>query len=225
MSKLIVFDVDGTILDSYAVFEKIVSDYSTEAGLPYPCVKTIGHGYANPHEHDFGWGVSKDEQLQHLEEVFKRMDHLTMSGEPHYTPDLFEGVKESLTHFKDLGHTLAIVTSKPEAPLLHLLEQHGVTSLFSSHRSSTDIKRRNEKEKPHPDMLESVMRELDFSAEETVMIGDTTMDIRMGRAAKSHTIGVTWGFHPREFLVDAGAHHIVDTEFDDVVLTVKKVFG
>ena len=223
--SLIVFDVDGTLLDSFGIFERVVAQYSREQGLPHPCLTTIRHGYGNPREHDFGWGVSREEQVKHLFETYRIADQLSRSGDPQQTPFLFGEVKESLGNLKDLGHTLGIVTSKPEDPLSYLLEHHGISKYFSGIRSWTDIERRGEREKPAPDMLQSVMRELKFAPEETVMIGDTTMDIRMGCAAGAHTIGVTWGTHPKDLLLDAGAHHIVETAFDDVVHAVKKIFG
>ena len=74
-------------------------------------------------------------------------------------------------------------------------------------------------------MLVSVMKELNFKPERTVMVGDTTMDVRMGRAANTHTIGVAWGMHPVLHLEDAGAHHIVDEHFSKLVPTVKKILG
>jgi len=224
MSKLVVLDVDGTFLDSISFFEKVIGEYSLEQGLPHPDIQAIKHGYGNPHDHDFGWGVSKEEQLRHLNAGFRLLDRYEKSGILHLMPSLFDGVEESLIHMKDLGHTLAIITSKQEDALLHSLARHKVDRLFSAYRAFNDVKRRNEKEKPAPDMLHSVMRELKFSPEETVMIGDTTMDIRMGRSAEASTIGVTWGAHPKEHLVNAGAHHIVETEFNDLVPVIKKIF-
>ncbi len=225
MSKLIVFDVDGTILNSQAMYDKVVLEYSRTNELPEPCLKTIRHGYGDPHAHDFGWGVSREEQFHHMIQTMILTDKYSMSGEAHHTPELYEGVPESLTRLKDIGHTLAIITSKPEAPLLHLLDIHKVRHFFSAHRAHDDIARRKEREKPQPDMLHSVMRELKFTPKDTVMIGDTTMDICMGRSAGTHTIGVTWGAHPKEHLEEAGAHHIVDTEFNDVTHVIKKIFN
>jgi phosphoglycolate phosphatase len=225
MTGLVVFDVDGTFLDSYTLFEKSIRDYSKEKGLPEPFYEAIRHGYSDPHSHDFKWGVSREEQVEHLITVFNLMDEWSMSGDPARTPLLFESVEDVLVELKDNGHTLAIVTSKPEAPLLHLLEYHNVKNLFSAHRTWDDIKRRGEKEKPEPDMLLSVMKQLNFKPDSTVMIGDTTMDVRMGRAAKTHTIGVAWGMHPVLHLEDAGAHHIVDTHFKNLVPAVKRILG
>jgi phosphoglycolate phosphatase len=222
--QLIVFDVDGTILNSQAMYNKVALEYSRAQGLPEPNLEKIRHGYGDPHAHDFGWGVSKEEQYRHLMATCVLTDKYSLSGEPHHTPELFAGVLESLAYLKNNGHTLALITSKPEAPLVHLLNHHGVMELFSAHRTHDDIQRRSEREKPQPDMLHSVMRELKFTPKDTVMIGDTTMDIRMGRSADAHTIGVTWGAHPKEHLQEAGAHHIVDTSFDDVVQTIRAIF-
>jgi phosphoglycolate phosphatase len=224
MSKLIVFDVDGTFLNSQALYNKVTLEYSRAQGLPDPDLQKIRHGYGDPYAHDFGWGVSKDEQYRHMIATCVLTDTYSMSGEPHYTPELYPGVPESLAHLKGTGHTLAIITSKPEAPLLHLLDMHDVRKYFSLHRAQDDVKRRNEREKPHPDMLHSVMRELKFGPQDTVMIGDTTMDMRMGLSAGAHTIGVTWGAHPKEHLQQAGAHHIVETKFDDLVHAIRAVF-
>lgn len=225
MSKLIVFDVDGTFLNSYGLFERAVVEYSDKNGLPLPCLETIRFGYGHPYDHDFKWGVDRDEQVRHLFEVFKILDAKTKTGGDDWRPDLYDGVLETFEHLKDLGHTLAIVTAKPEEPLLHVLEYYKIHSYFSAHRTWDDIKRRNEKEKPAPDMLVSVMRELNFANDETVMIGDTTMDILMGRGAQSSTIGVTWGNHQKHHLEGAGAHYIVEKKFLDLVPAVMKVFA
>lgn len=225
MSKLIVFDVDGTFLNSQAQYDKAALEYSRENDLPAPNLKSIRHGYGDPDKHDFGWGVSKPEQHRHMIAICNLMDGRSMSRDPEHTPALYDGAADGLQHLKDAGYTLAIITSKPEAPLLHLLDFHGVRGLFSSHRSYDDIARRGEREKPQPDMLRSTMKDLGFTPADTVMIGDTTMDIRMGRGAETHTIGVTWGAHPIEHLVDAGAHHIVDTAFHDLKHAIAKIFG
>ena len=225
MSKLIVFDMDGTFLNSQPMGDKIVLEYSRARGLPDPNLEKIRHGYGDPHNHDFGWGVSREEQIRHMIASWELVDEFSLSGKPEYTPPLYEGVPESLMHLKSAGHTLAIITSKPEKPLLHLLEMHNLGHFFTAHRNGTDISRRKEREKPHPDMLHNMMQELRFTPKDTVMIGDTTMDMRMGRSAGAHAIGVTWGAHPKAHLVDAGAHHIVETKFDDLTHTIMRVFG
>lgn len=225
MRHLIVFDVDGTILNSFGLYEKVVIEYSQAQGLQKPCMTALKVGYGEAGTYDFKWGVSLEEQQFHLYETFRITDDWAMSGEDHKTPRLFDGVVETLAALKNAGHTLAIVTSKAEKPLMHLLEYHGITGFFSAARSWDDISRRGEKEKPHPDMLQSVMRELNFTPGRTAMVGDTTMDIRMGRAAQAAALGVAWGAHPKEHLEDAGAHHIVDTHFGDVPQALVRVLA
>ncbi|MFN7113814.1 MAG: HAD family hydrolase [Alphaproteobacteria bacterium] len=225
MSQFIVFDVDGTILDSFGMYERVLRVYSELNKLPYPDVDAIKRGYGEPEKHDFMWGVAREEQIKHLMDSFRLNDEWSLSGDPDKIPDLFSGVKDALVHLKDLGYTLGIVTSKPEGPLLYQMEHHGVARLFSGIRTGTDVKRRGEAEKPAPDQLLSLMRELGKHPQETLMVGDTSMDVRMGRNAAALTLGVTWGAHPVEELVEAGAHHIIDTHFDDVVAHVKTAFG
>lgn len=224
MKKLAVFDVDGTILNSIGFFDNLFVEYSRERGMPAPCLESIKRGYGDPHNHDFKWGVPREEQAAHLYNVWRMGDSLSMSGRPEHTPGLYHGVEEALRRLKDAGCTLAVVTSKPEAPLLHFFEYHGIGKLFAAHRAREDEARRGEREKPAPDQLLSVMRELSFGPEDTVMVGDTTMDIVMGRAAGTHTIGVTWGAHTKDRLLHAGAHRIVETHFPDVVETMKEIF-
>ncbi|MFH1158225.1 MAG: HAD-IA family hydrolase [Pseudomonadota bacterium] len=225
MSGLVVFDVDGTFLDSYGLFGKVILEYSRDQGLPPPCFSAIAHGYGAPLEHDFGWGIPREEQAKHLFASFDMTNARFMSGDPQYTPRLFPGAEESFARLKNAGHTLAIVTSKPEEPLLHLLKHYDLGKFFSAHRSHDDADRLRLRGKPAPDMLQSVMRELNFAPSTTVMVGDTTMDIQMGLSAGARAIGVTWGTHPKEHLAAAGAHHIIETGLDDLIHAVDKVFS
>jgi phosphoglycolate phosphatase len=217
LSRLVVLDVDGTFLDSLGFFARMLKEYSKDMGLPHPCIDTIKLGYGDPHNHDFKWGVGRDEQLRHLHAVWALCDEKALR-EP--APDLFAGVRGTLARLKDEGRTLAIVTSKPEVQLRHALEGHGLGKMFSAVRALDDVEKRGEFEKPAPDMLLSVMRELGFAAEETAMVGDTTMDMRMARAAKTRAIGVAWGAHPKALLVEAGAHRVVDAGFHEVAMAI-----
>ncbi len=213
MSKLVVFDIDGTILNSKDFFKNIILEYSEKNNLLTPCVKNFYEGYANPDAYDIGWGVSKEEQRYHVKKTIELAEERTAES----IPSLYSGVEETLSNLKDLGHTLSIITSRDEKSLIEVMEYHNVYTLFSSHRSRCDVERRSENEKPASDMLHSVMKELSFVPDETVMIGDTTMDVEMGRNAKTGTIGVTWGYHPKEMLEKANAHYIIETEVSDII--------
>ncbi len=220
MNKLIVFDVDGTILDSLGNFDRYILEYSEKNNLGDPNLKAIHDGYANPDAYDFGWGVDKEEQFFHLKKIFRMFDEKSIID----IPSLFIGVEETLVNLKDDDHTLAIVTAKPEKTMIDIMQYHNIYTLFSAHRCWCDIKNRGEKVKPAPDMLNSVMQELNFVPDETVMIGDTTMDIEMGHNADAGTVGVTWGAHSKDKLEEAKAHYIVETEVSDIVPVVDMDF-
>lgn len=220
MRKLVVFDVDGTLLDSFSLYGRAVEEYSRAQNLPQPCLETIKMGYGHPYDHDFKWGVSREEQVRHLYATFKIVDGWSTSGDPAFVPPLFANVGTLLADLHARGHELAIVTSKPSLPLAATLKHYKLDHYFCAIRTSCDVKGRGEAEKPAPDQLLSIMRERKATADVTVMIGDTTMDMRMGRGAGATAIGVTWGVHPRDHLLQAGAHHIIDTHAGDLLHVV-----
>ena len=195
MSKFIAFDVDGTILNSWPVFEQEMVKYSDEQNMPMPCLDSIRHGYAFPHEVDFKWGLELHEQRPHLHNVYRRIDE-HVAG---VIPPMYDGAITFLKDLKKRGYTLGIVTSKPSNPMAAVLKHYEMVPIFCGVRTSCDV------------------NELSFTPEQTVMIGDTTMDIEMGIAAGAHTIGVTWGNHCADRLTNAGAHKIASTDYDEVL--------
>lgn len=217
MKKLVVFDIDGTLLNSFGLYGRAVEVYSRDNNLPMPCLDTIRTGYGNPYDHDFKWGVDRKTQVEHLYGTFKLVDDWTASGNPEFMPPLFLGVVELLKDLHLRNHELAIVTSKPSVPLATTLAHYGLGGYFCAIRTSCDVKGRGEAEKPAPDQLLSIMRDRKMTPDATLMVGDTTMDMRMGRGAGATAIGVTWGVHSRDVLLDAGAHHIVDSHAQDIV--------
>lgn len=221
MKKLIVFDVDGTFLDSHGWFCGLIAEYSAANNMPHPCIETIQKGYGAPHAHDFKWGVPPHEQIRHLEAVWRMEDERSA----HAAPALFEGAEETMRALKALGHDLAIVTARSEKSLLGYLGRHGIADIFSAARCGCDKKRRGELMKPAPDMLQSVMRELSFTPEKTVMIGDTTMDMQMARAAGAFALGVAWGAHPRDALIGSGAHDVVEDRFHNLPPAIRRLFA
>lgn len=213
MSKFIAFDVDGTILNSWPVFEQEMVKYASEQNMPMPCLDSIRHGYAFPHEVDFKWGLELHEQKPHLHNVYRRIDE-HVAG---VIPPMYDGALEFLQALKKRGYTLGIVTSKPSEPMAAVLKHYDLEPVFCGVRTSCDVRLRKEREKPAPDQLLSLAKELSFTPEQTVMIGDTTMDIHMGLAAGAHTIGVTWGNHDAPRLTEAGAHNIASRDYDEVM--------
>jgi phosphoglycolate phosphatase len=124
---------------------------------------------------------------------------------------LFPRTREVLTLLDRNGHLLAVATGKSRSGLLEVLDHHGLTALFVSFQTAD-----RHPSKPHPSMLDEAMRETGSAPAETLMVGDTTFDMEMARAAGARAIGVAWGYHPPELLEAAGAELVLD-DFDQLL--------
>ncbi|MEM9736734.1 MAG: HAD-IA family hydrolase, partial [Pseudomonadota bacterium] len=115
------------------------------------------------------------------------------------------------------GWLLAVATGKARRGLNHLLEIHGLEHLFVATQSADDAP-----SKPHPGMVENILRATGVEATRAVMIGDTAFDMAMGRAAGAGAIGVSWGYHPVPRLYEAGAELVIEefAALDDALESV-----
>jgi phosphoglycolate phosphatase len=123
---------------------------------------------------------------------------------------LFPRTREVLDLLDQSGHLLGVATGKSRSGLLQVLDHHGLTALFVSFQTAD-----RHPSKPHPSMLQEAMRETGSSPWETMMVGDTSFDMEMARAAGARAIGVGWGYHPSELLEAAGAELILES-FDQL---------
>ena len=124
---------------------------------------------------------------------------------------LFPGALATLVELDRQGRLLGVATGKSRPGLLSVLDHHGLTSLFASLQTAD-----RHPSKPHPAMLEAAMRETGSAPGETLMVGDTSYDMAMARAAGVGAIGVAWGYHPAASLVAAGATTILE-RFEDLL--------
>ncbi|MFD1911606.1 HAD-IA family hydrolase [Halodurantibacterium flavum] len=199
--RLIVFDVDGTLVDSQdeivaamgAAFEGASETPPPRAailsivGLSLPvAVRTLA-----PHLSDAG-----------VEAVVAGYKHHFMTARVGGAlPALYPGALDALRHLHGQdGNLLGIATGKSRRGLSGLLSAHALDGYFVTRQVADD-----HPSKPHPSMLQSCLRETGVAADRGIMIGDTTYDMQMGRAAGLRTIGVTWGYHNEDLLKDAGA--------------------
>lgn len=125
--------------------------------------------------------------------------------DPTPTP-VFDDVANVLNALKQNGAVLAIATGKGRDGLERLLDQSQLRHFFSATRTSDDAQ-----SKPSPDMLYQLLAELGVSANEAVMIGDTQIDMAMGRAANMDRIGVTMGVHNAQQLSEYDPIATVDS--------------
>jgi phosphoglycolate phosphatase len=118
---------------------------------------------------------------------------------------LFDGIRELIEALEAPEIFLGVATGKNLLGLEHTLRALGLRDRF--HTLQTSDRRRS---KPHPDMVLQAMAETAIAAEATVVIGDTSFDMEMARAAGATAIGVSWGYHPVEELHAAGAVAVLE---------------
>jgi phosphoglycolate phosphatase len=203
-NKLVVFDCDGTLVDSqHMIFTAMARAFEGEK-LPPPdrqrVLSIIGLSLpqamarllpdAQAHYHD------------HMSEGYKRAFQ-AMRAEKMIAEPLYPGIVELIVALDAAGWMLGVATGKSDRGLALCLAHHGIADHFLTLQTAD-----RHPSKPHPAMLRQAMAEAGAEPETTVMIGDTHFDIDMGLAAGTRTIGVAWGYHSVEELRDAGAHAI-----------------
>jgi phosphoglycolate phosphatase len=151
---------------------------------------------AEPHVH-----VALAEDYKH---AFQQMRGRGLVEEP-----LYEGVAELIDVLDGEGWLLGVATGKSDRGLALCLGHHGLTNRFVTLQTAD-----RHPSKPDPSMIETAIADAGAAPETTVMIGDTSFDMAMARAAGVTAIGVAWGYHAREELIAAGADYIADHPSD-----------
>lgn len=193
--KLIIFDLDGTLVNSIVDITNSLN-YATEPlGLAPKTVEEVGtlvgEGITKVIERVIG-----EERLQHRDELVKRFlefysEHIVDNTFP------YPGVKETLKGLK--GYKKAVISNKREALSVKVLEGLNLFRYFDLVLGSDSAAER----KPSPVPVLHVLSKLGFSPQEAVMVGDSDLDIAAGKGARVKTIGVTYGYRDRGYLSDA----------------------
>lgn len=193
---LIVFDWDGTLMDSAAAIVRAIQAACRDLQLPEPsdaqARHVIGLGLVDAMRH-----AVPDLPAPRYQEMVERYRFHYLSSDHELT--LFAGIDPLLQELRDTGHMLAIATGKSRIGLDRALDQSGLGALFQGSRCADECF-----SKPHPQMLEELMAEFGASPEETLMIGDTSHDLLMATNARVSALAVTYGAHPHEHLLEHG---------------------
>lgn len=203
--KLIVFDVDGTLVDSQHLIVAAQGMAFAEHGIPAPgrteALSVVGLSLPQA----FRRLVGEDGPVQSLSESYKRAFQ-TLRLDPTYEEPLFPGMGDLLTrlHARD-DVLLGIATGKSRRGVNHLIEVQGWEGWFSTTQTADDAP-----SKPDPAMLRQAMAETGLDPEATVMVGDTSYDMAMAVAAGAAAVGVGWGYHVPGALYAAGAVTVVN---------------
>jgi phosphoglycolate phosphatase len=202
--KLIIFDFDGTLVDSRRLIWELHRLVFDEFGLPCPS-----------REQSLALiGISLDKVLAQLagpvapvEQMIDAYGRLLpkLREDAEFADAPFDGVTELLATLAARPHTqLGIATGHVLQAIEPVLKTLGWREYFCNLQSADRAP-----SKPHPGMLLRALSETNTRAEDAVMIGDTVFDMEMACAAGVEGIGVAWGYHGRERLLSAGAAHVV----------------
>jgi phosphoglycolate phosphatase len=202
--KLIVFDLDGTLMDSEAKILRCLAAAATDADVPHPgeeaARNVIGLGMDEALIALFPdlQPAQRAQVLLHFREHYLHLDKTELV--------CFPGVPQGLRELAQGGYLLAIATGRPRRGLDRVLAETGLQALFVASRCADEVH-----SKPHPRMLHEILQETGVSPEHAVMVGDTVYDVQMARGASVDALAVSYGVHPAERLLQEGAVACVDS--------------
>ena len=207
--KLVLFDCDGTLVDSHHNIAEAMRRAFEELHLPYPG-DAATRGIIGLSLHAAMEALAPEgtppEMLRALEEAYKR-HFFQLRHEPGFHEPLFPGAREALERLAARDDVLlGIATGKSRRGLEVLLEREGLRDFFVTLQTADDAP-----SKPHPGMVLRALEETGAEPCRTSLIGDTRYDMQMARAAGALPVGVAWGYHPPQELQAAGAAKIAET--------------
>ncbi|MEA3002251.1 MAG: phosphoglycolate phosphatase [Sphingomonadales bacterium] len=204
MNRLAIFDCDGTLVDSQANICLAMEECFVGAGLQAPprerIRRVVGLSLveamramlpeAGPDRHA---ALAEDYKI-----VFQALRGRGLVEEP-----LYDGIADLLDTLEAGGWRLAIATGKSDRGLALCLDRHGLSRRFVSLQTAD-----RHPSKPHPSMVAQALAEAEAAPERSMMIGDTSYDMAMAKAAGVRAIGVAWGYHDEQELLAAGADYV-----------------
>ncbi len=190
--ELIIFDWDGTLMDSAGTIVACIQAACRDLGLPVPSREAASHII----------GLGLQDALKHLLPDLPALDHprLVEAYRNHYLAQdaeipLFTGADTLVASLHARGHLLAVATGKARRGLERAFQHTGLGAYFHASRTADETF-----SKPHPAMIEELLDELAVPAERALMVGDTSHDLLMARNAVVDALAAGYGAHPAESL-------------------------
>ncbi len=204
--KLILFDCDGTLVDGQHMIVAAMTAAHQAHGVAVPTREAILSvvGLSLPETFAVLSQGDADYPVFAMVDAYKDAFHQLRDAE--FSEPMFENIRDTVDLLRAQPDTLlGIVTGKSQNGVRRVLETHAMAGWFSTIQTAEDAP-----SKPHPGMVHQAMQELGGVPHATVVIGDTTYDMEMAKAAGAWAIGVTWGYHHRAQLLAAGADLLVE---------------
>jgi len=191
---LIVFDWDGTVMDSTAVIARSIQAASRDLALPVPSDEVARHVIGLGLDQALRYAVPDCEPHRHVDLVARYRHHFF--SQENEMP-LFEGAEALIRELRDDGYLLAVATGKNRNGLDRALQNSNMAHYFHITRTADKTA-----SKPDPMMLHEILEDLDVSAQRALMVGDTTHDLQMAINADMPSLAMTHGAHPPEQLLE-----------------------
>jgi phosphoglycolate phosphatase len=219
--KLVIFDCDGTLVDSQHMIVAAMNSAYAAHDLPAPPRERLLSivGLSLPQAFAaLGEGMPDfpvDSFVQAYKDAF-----FALRQSDRYLEPLFPGALDALAALAARNDVLlGVATGKSRRGVDAVLGRHGLLGHFITIKTADDAP-----SKPDPGMVEQAMREAGVGPERTLMVGDTVYDIAMAQAAGTAAVGVSWGYHPVEALHGAGAAAVVDT-FPELIPALDRLWS
>lgn len=186
--RLIVFDWDGTLLDSARGIVESIQEAARELRLPVPTRETASHVIGLGLHDSLRTAVPAlpADRYREFAEAYRKHFRARQDGMA-----LFPGVREVLRNLRQSGVQLAVATGKSRRGLEHAFDATALRDFFAASRCADETE-----PKPHPAMLIELMRQLAAEPAEALMVGDTSHDVQMARSAGVDALAVSYGAHP-----------------------------
>lgn len=216
--RLVVFDCDGTLVDSqYSIHESMRRAFERH-GLIAPSRNDVRRIVGLSLTQAIAKLGTQGAQINDLVESYKQA-FFELRQEPDHEEHLFPGTVEAIEALDAAGYLLGVATGKAMRGLKATLENHQLMDKFVTLQTADD-----NPSKPHPEMLYTAIDEAGVAAENTVLVGDTSYDIMMAASAGVASIGVSWGYHEAHELTRAGAATVID-HFDALAGATRELIG
>ena len=221
--RLVIFDCDGTLVDSQDKICAAMRQAFEANGLSVPgrerLLAVVGLSlpiaFARLAEYSAdGLAYQIDSLVSAYRNAFS-----VLRASPDDLEPLYPGARAAVEALARRSDTvLGMATGKSQRGAHRLLSRHGLSACFATIHTSDDAP-----SKPHPGMVLAAMAATGVSPHQTVVVGDTTFDIEMAHAAGARAIGVTWGYHRPEALKQVGADAMID-RFDELAAAIDRIW-
>lgn len=207
MKKAVIFDLDGTLLNTLDDLADSTNYALSRFGYPTRTIEEVrqfvGNGVAKLIERAIPEGINNP-NFEKCLAIFKENYAQNMYNKT--AP--YNGIIEMLSNLKSKGIKIAVVSNKFDLAVKELCKKYfeGFIDFAAGENEAQGIKK-----KPAPDTVISVLNEFNFAPEDAVYVGDSDVDIMTAKNSKMPCISVTWGFRDKKFLLENGATILINT--------------